>query len=127
MMCIEKRFPDMLFSAWRRTMSFRTVSFLVFEVAVGPQKPTQSSCDARIWWMFWEHSINKPVYCFVYRVFGGCFGKPFEGSARHLLVHPHQPRHAGGLVRLLNRHAVGLHDGSVVFLVRFAQLQAWLL
>ena len=25
MMCIEKRFLDMLFSAWRRTMSFRTV------------------------------------------------------------------------------------------------------
>lgn len=44
-------------------------------------------------------------------------------SGGHLLVHPHQPRYAGSLVRILDWHAVGLHDGSVVFLVRFPQLR----
>ena len=44
-------------------------------------------------------------------------------SGGHLLVHPHQPGHTGSLVRILDRHAVGLHDGFVVCYMGLAQLR----
>ena len=48
---------------------------------------------------------------------------PFSGShsRRFFLIQPHEPSDARSLVGLLNRHAIGCHDGGVILLMGFKE------